>query len=261
MSTKISWTDESWNPTTGCTHVSDGCRNCYAEAISLRYGWSTKPWTKTNETENVKLHYERLKKPYGWKKPRMIFVNSMSDLFHERISDDYILEVFKVMKNLPRHTFQVLTKRPERAASWSGPWQENIWMGVSVESASEAHRIETMRFCPSRVRFISYEPALGPLESVNLTGYHWLIVGGESGPRFRPMDMSWARQARDLCQRYGLAFFFKQQSGLQPGFKPYLEEGNGSRWEWHQYPNERIPPIYIGRVENVAYRESLSEIL
>src|SRR5918911_4833345 len=122
MSTAISWTNETWNPATGCSRVSDGCRYCYAEALSLRRGWSTKPWTHNNARENVLLHHDRLRKPYTWKKPRMVFVNSMSDLFHEVIPDEFIAQVFAVMADLPRHTFQVLTKRPERAAAWAGPW-------------------------------------------------------------------------------------------------------------------------------------------
>src|SRR5918911_572945 len=182
MSTAISWTNETWNPATGCSRVSDGCRYCYAEALSLRRGWSTKPWTHNNARENVLLHHDRLRKPYTWKTPRMVFVNSMSDLFHELIPDEFIAQVFAVMADLPRHTFQVLTKRPERAAAWPGPWAPNIWMGTSVEDRRVLPRVDELRACAARLRFLSCEPLLGDLGPLDLTGIHWVIVGGESGP-------------------------------------------------------------------------------
>lgn len=246
--TKIAWTDATWNPATGCSRVSDGCRNCYAETLSLRRGWSKKPWTAVNAKYNVVLHPERLRKPYSWKGSQRVFVNSMSDLFHELIPDDFIAKVFHVMNDFPQHTFQILTKRPERAAAWSGPWGDNIWQGVSVEDAKTANRIDVLRKCKAQTLFISYEPALGSLGDIDLTGYRWLIVGGESGPGFRKMDMAWAREARDLCQKYGLAFFFKQDSAFRTETRPWLIEPDGSRWHWQQYPNTTIEaPRFIER--------------
>lgn len=236
MATLISWTDETWNPTTGCSRVSEGCRHCYAETLSLKYGWSTKPWTAVNAKGNIILHPDRLKKPYSWKGSKRIFVNSMSDLFHDLIPDDFIAQVFRVMNALPQHNFQILTKRAERAAAWLGPWTENIWMGTSVESRHEAHRIESLRSCKARILFISYEPALAPLGEVDLSGYHWLIVGGESGPGYRKMSMAWAREARDLCKKYGLAFYFKQDSGPKTETRPWLIESDGTQIVCQEYP-------------------------
>ncbi len=242
MSTIISWTNETWNPTTGCSRFSEGCRNCYAERLSLKYKWSSKPWTFANSKLNVRLHPDRLRKPYTWKGPKRVFVNSMSDLFHEQIPDEYIARVFDVMVDLPRHTFQILTKRAERAAAWEGPWPSNIWMGVSVEDAKNAGRIDVLRSCKAQVKFISYEPALGPLGNVNLSGFDWLIVGGESGPGFRKMETRWAQEALALCEKYGLAFFFKQDSGHRNEMRPWLIDKEGGRWQWQQYPDQRTQP-------------------
>lgn len=242
----ISWTKVTWNPVHGCHKVSEGCRNCYAETLSLRRGWTTKPWTKPNAPDNVMLKAHKLREPYRLKEPSRIFVNSMSDLFHRLVPDDYIAQVFQVMVDLPQHTFQVLTKRPQRAAAWDGPWPANVWMGVSVEDHRVTDRIDALRYCPARVKFISYEPALGPLGDVDLTGYHWLIVGGESGPGHRDLDMAWARHARDLAVRDGLAFFFKQDSGYRTELRPWLVEEDGSRWHWEQFPCEMTPPWRVG---------------
>ncbi len=240
--TKISWTNETWNPVTGCSKVSEGCKFCYAERISLMRGWSPKPWTKENAPVNVRLHPERLRKPYTYKKPSMVFVNSMSDLFHELVPDDFVAKVFEVMVDLPQHTFQILTKRPERAASWPGPWPTNVWMGTSIENARWAGRIDAIRRCGAAVRFISFEPLLGPIGRVDLSGIHWAIVGGESGPNFRPMDMAWARDLRDQCLAQGVAFFFKQDSGYRTELRPWLVEEDGSCFEWHQYPGRLTKP-------------------
>ncbi len=215
MSTRISWTDETWNPTTGCSRVSEGCRFCYAEALSLRFGWSKKPWTHKNAPENIILHPERLNKPRTWKTPRRVFVNSMSDLFHELIPDGFIAQVFDIMNEFPQHTFQVLTKRPERAAAWRGPWTANIWVGTSIEDRHVLHRIDALRQCKAHVRFLSFEPLLGPIGDIDLTGIHWVIVGGESGPHYRTMDHGWVRKIRDQCVAHGIAFFFKQSAAPQ----------------------------------------------
>jgi protein gp37 len=241
MGTKIRWTNETWNPTTGCSRVSAGCKHCYAEHISLRFGFSKKPWTARNAKENVVLHPERLRKPYGWRAPKRVFVNSMSDLFHEAIPDDYIRDVFEVMADLPQHTFQVLTKRPERAASWEGPWTPNIWMGTSVEDRRVLARVDQLRCCSAAIRFISAEPLLGPLEALNLDGIDWVIVGGESGPGYRRMDHDWACGIRDKCVESGVAFFFKQDSGPRTEMRPWLD---GMSWE--QYPGDLVPPRPTG---------------
>ncbi len=182
MGTKIGWTDQTWNPTTGCSRVSEGCRHCYAESLSLRNGWSRKPWTHNNAPENVVLHPERLRKPYSWKTPSRVFVNSMSDLFHEQVPDAFIAQVFAVMADLPQHTFQVLTKRPERAATWPGPWPANVWMGTSTENQRAAdERIPHLLRTPAAVRFISAEPLLGPLD---IAPYLWATwINGRELPK------------------------------------------------------------------------------
>lgn len=247
--TAISWTDATWNPTTGCSKVSEGCRFCYAENMSLRFGWSKKPWSAANAAENVIEHPERLRKPYSLKVPSRIFVNSMSDLFHEQVSDEFIARVFEVMADLPQHTFQVLTKRPERAATWPGPWPVNIWQGTSVEDARVLHRVDSLRRCGAQTRFLSCEPLIGPLAGLNLDGIHWVIVGGESGRHLKDgpanprwMDHAWARDIRDRCVEAGTAFFFKQSSGLRTEMGTALIEVDGSRWKWQQYPGQLSAP-------------------
>lgn len=244
--TKISWTNETWNPTTGCSRVSEGCRFCYAERLSLQFGWSKKPWTAQNEEENIVLHPARLKKLYSLKSPSRIFVNSMSDLFHAQIPDDFIAQVFDVMNDLPQHIFQVLTKRPERAAEWPGPWAHNIWMGTSIESERVLHRLDSLRECRAVTRFLSCEPLLGPLPLKDLSGIHWVIVGGESGPHMpqnpgRRMKHEWARSIRDDCLRQGVAYFFKQSSGIRTEMGTALEHEDGTLWEWRQYPGQMEP--------------------
>lgn len=183
------------------------------------------------------LHPERLRKPYSWRNPKRVFVNSMSDLFHELIPDEYIREVFAVMADLPQHTFQILTKRPERAANWHGPWAPNIWMGTSVENRRVLARIDHLRQCQAAVRFLSAEPLLGPLDSLDLDGINWVIVGGESGPGHRPMNHDWARDIRDKCVAAHVAFFFKQDSGPRTEMRPWLD---GMVWE--QYPGQLTTP-------------------
>jgi three-Cys-motif partner protein len=227
--------------------VSDGCRFCYAEALSLRYGWSKKPWTHENAQENVILHPERLNKPRIWATPRRVFVNSMSDLFHELIPDSFIAEVFGIMADLPQHTFQVLTKRPERAATWPGPWTDNIWMGTSVENRRVIHRIDAIRQCGAHIRFLSFEPLLGPIGEIDLTGIRWVIVGGESGPHYRPMDHTWVRKIRDQCVKHRIAFFFKQSAGPRSEMGAALLEEDSSVTQWRQYPNDVSPPVCVPR--------------
>ena len=246
MGTKIAWTQETWNPTTGCSRVSDGCRHCYAETLSLRFGWSKKPWTANNAAENVLLHPERLRKPYSWKQPTVVFVNSMSDLFHEQVPDDFIAQVFAVMLDTPQHTYQILTKRPERAARWVGPWPANVWMGTSVEDGRVAYRIDHLRKCAAQTRFLSCEPLIGPIPDIDLSGIHWVIVGGESGNHMRSLEnprwmrQEWARDLRDACAAQGVAYFYKQDSGPRTEMRPYLVELDGRHTSIQEYPDSRV---------------------
>lgn len=218
MPTRISWTQETWNPTVGCHKVSEGCRHCYAERIALKNGWTPKTWTQANAAENVILKPERLMQPKRVKAPTMYFVNSMSDVFHENIPDDYILKIWQVMESCPRHIFQVLTKRPERMAAWCNQYRPtpapNVWLGTSVENQRAAiQRIPHLLNTPAGKRFLSCEPLL---EAVTLHVWieklDWVIVGGESGPDFRPIDKSWARSILAQCRAAGVPFFGKQDS-------------------------------------------------
>ncbi len=206
----IEWTEATWNPVTGCTQVSPGCAHCYAMRFANRFkGVPGHPYERGFE---VQLRPERLEQPLQWSRPRRIFVNSMSDLFHEEIPDAYIRQVFDVMAEADRHTFQVLTKRPERALSLAPAlvWPRNIWLGASVENRRWTHRIDTLRQAPAAVRFLSCEPLLGPLDNLELSGIHWVITGGESGPRSRKPRPEWFRSLRDQCAEADVAFFFKQ---------------------------------------------------
>jgi protein gp37 len=232
-------------PLTGCSHVDGDCRNCYAETDSHRRQDTTKPWTAGNASENVVCRYKRLYAPYDWKEPTRCFVNSMSDLFHEMVPDAFIARVFDVMNDLPEHTFQILTKRPERAAGWPGPWGPNIWMGTSVGHARAKYRIDALRLCQAKTLFISAEPLWERLEELDLTGYHWVIVGGESGPGRRPMDQQWAREIRDECVARGIAFFFKQDSAYRSETRPYLVEPDGTCRQWQQYPDDLREPTLV----------------
>jgi protein gp37 len=209
----IEWTELTWNPTTGCDKVSAGCKFCYAEIMSRRL--QAMGVEKYADGFKVRQHESALAIPYGWKKPSMVFVNSMSDLFHKNMPLDFIQKVFKVMNECPHLIFQVLTKRGERLEeAWKHlTWTENIWMGVSVENELVAHRIDSLRKVPSAVRFLSCEPLIGPLPKLNLKGIDWVIVGGESGVHPRPMQPEWAAEIRDQCEKHDVAFFFKQWGG------------------------------------------------
>ncbi len=209
----IEWTDATWNPVTGCDKVSPGCKYCYAERFSFRLQAMGHP-RYANGT-GVTLHWDLLDTPLHWTKPRLVFVNSMSDLFHEHVSLVFINRVFETATKARQHTFQVLTKRSERLRLLGSrlPWPENVWAGVSVENADYTGRIADIRHVPAAVRFISFEPLLGPIPPVSLEGIHWVIVGGESGPHARPMDPEWARGIRDRCRAAGIPFFFKQWGG------------------------------------------------
>lgn len=292
MSTQIRWTDATWNPVTGCSKVSPGCEHCYAERLSNKQykiavadgktpeqiqhaGWTRLPWTAPNAAENVILHYDRMDAPIHWKKPKMVFVNSMSDLFHEQVPFNFIDQIFNVMNLCQNHTFQILTKRPDRVLKFQEwiadnsrmPWDKiqlpliNVWMGTSVEDQRRAdERIPLIvRQRLGSITFLSCEPLLGSInlnewlwEDYDTGGFgpngwplpddsrpsraiDWLICGGESGPGFREMDPNWARSLRDQCVASGIPFFFKQESGYR---SETGQELDGVRWE--QYPEKAV---------------------
>lgn len=212
--TGIEWTSATWNPSTGCTKVSPGCQFCYAERLSKRLCAMGVP--KYELGFQLKLHEKDLALPLKWRNPRTIFVNSMSDLCHESAPEDFIQRVFSMMVEASWHQFQVLTKRSRRLGEMAPrlPWPSNVWMGVSVENADYLHRIDDLRQTPAAVKFLSLEPLLGPLPNLNLAGIDWVIVGGESGPRSRPMRKEWVTTIRDECVRHGKLFYFKQWGGV-----------------------------------------------
>ena len=210
----IEWTESTWNPVTGCTKISPGCTNCYAERMARRLQAMGQPnYARGFE---VTLHEHVLGLPLKWKSSQVVFVNSMSDLFHEDVSTDFILRVFDVMVRAHWHVFQVLTKRSQEMMELNLelPWASNIWMGVSVETEKYIHRIDDLRQTGAAVKFLSLEPLLGPLPDLDFSGIDWVIVGGESGPRARPMDKAWVTDIRDQCQRADVPFFFKQWGGV-----------------------------------------------
>lgn len=211
----IEWTDATWNPVRGCTKVSPGCKHCYAERFSERFRGV--PGHPFENGFDLQLIPKALELPLRWRTSRLIFVNSMSDLFHEDVPDDYIARVFEVMRFAHWHQFQVLTKRAERLAELGKMLNvpANVWIGVSVEGADYTWRIDHLRSVPAPLRFLSVEPLLAPVGRLNLDGVHWVIVGGESGPRARPMEASWVRDVRNQCKREGVPFFFKQWGGVR----------------------------------------------
>jgi len=247
--TSIEWTDATWNPTTGCTKVSAGCEHCYAERLALgrlrkRY-LAHKPADNTAANRRdpfaVRLWEHRIDQPRAWADRRMIFVNSMSDLFHNDIPEPFLRRVFQVMLDVPRHIYQLLTKRPARAQRF---WKRNrdlfsnreipghIWIGTSVEDQQVAYRIAQLKDVPAKTRFLSCEPLIGPLGLDDLDGIHWVIAGGESGPEFRAMAIDWVRKIRNQCTKEGVPFFFKQWGGLTP-------KAGGRRLDgrlWNEYP-------------------------
>lgn len=231
----IEWTEATWNPVTGCTEVSPGCAHCYAKTFAERFrGVPGHPYENGFD---LQLRPERLSQPLRWKKPRTIFVNSMSDLFHEDVPDEYIQQVFDVMKSAGHHRFQVLTKRSERLAELapSLPWPENVWMGVSVENQRFADRVDDLRQVRASVRFLSCEPLLGPLD-LDLTRIDWVIAGGESGPGARPMQLEWVLSLRDQCAAASVPFFFKQwgahnEYGRRVGKKRSGRSLEGIQWD------------------------------
>ena len=231
MSTRstIEWTEATWNPVTGCTKISPGCKHCYAERMASRL----KEMGLRNYANGFELtlHEHMLRKPLSWKKPQMIFVNSMSDLFHDAVPVPFIERVFNVMQRASWHQFQVLTKRAERLLKLSTEleWSDNVWMGVSIENNDYQFRVDLLRQSEARFKFLSLEPLLGPLPNLELTGIDWVIVGGESGPGARPMEEDWVRQIRDNCVSSGVPFFFKQWGGVNK--KRTGRELEGRTWD------------------------------
>jgi protein gp37 len=224
--TSIEWTDATWNPVAGCTVLSPGCTNCYAMRMAARLdamglqkyrGLTRKSGSRAVWTGRVRLDRDALSVPTKWRKPRRIFVNSMSDLFHDAVPAEFVAEVWSVMASTPWHTYQILTKRPDRMAQITAslPVLDNVWLGTSVESADYLGRIDNLRTVRAAVRFISFEPLLGSVAEANLRGIHWAIVGGESGPRSRPMLEEWVDEIEAACRESKAAFFFKQWGGVR----------------------------------------------
>ena len=232
LGSSIEWTEATWNPLTGCTKVSPGCKHCYAERMAKRLQGMGHPSYENGF--RLTLHERLLTLPLEWKRPRTIFVNSMSDLFHRDVPVEFIERVFDTMTQAPQHRFQVLTKRPERAAELSPslPWPRNVWLGTSVETSKYFGRIDELRNCQAQVRFLSLEPLLGPMTGIELEAIDWVIVGGESGPGARPMDPAWVVEIRDTCLANNVSFFFKQWGGVQKKRAGRLLEGR----TWDQMP-------------------------
>lgn len=238
MSTKsgIEWTEATWNPLTGCTKISPGCKHCYAERMSMRLQAMGQP--NYVNGFSLTLHENTLDVPLRWKKPRVVFVNSMSDLFHEEVPVQFIQRVFTVMRQANWHVFQVLTKRSDRLLALDSvlDWTPNIWMGVSVENDEMSFRVDQLRQTRAQCKFLSLEPLLGPLPNLNLQGIDWVIVGGESGPKARPMLETWVTDVRDQCSNSGIAFFFKQWGGTNRKKRGRLLEGK----TWNEIPQVSI---------------------
>ncbi len=245
---EIEWTDATWNPVTGCTKVGPGCDHCYAERFAER--WRGVPGHPYEQGFDLRLWPSRLQQPFLWKRPRMIFVNSMSDLFHKDVDRAYIDQVFEAMELADWHVFQVLTKRSSLMRNYvktrynGGPVPAHIWLGVSVEDAAHVSRIGHLKDVNSDARFVSFEPLLGPIDEVDLRGVAWAIVGGESGPGARPMRPAWARRLRDICERDGVAFFFKQWGGARPKSGGRLLDGE----EWNGFPTHVVPPKILEKI-------------
>ncbi len=248
LKTGIEWTNATWNPMTGCTQISAGCDHCYAKVVAERR--TREVYLRQLPVKDTVAHRqdpfaprfwpERLRLPLSWKEPKRVFVNSMSDVFHAHFTFDMIRKVFDTMNEATHHEFQVLTKRPERAARLAARlhWTDNIWIGTSIEHMDVARRADALREIPATVRFISAEPLLGPLDQLDLTGVHWVIGGGESGPGYRPPQLDWARGLRDRCVAEAVPFFWKQWGGIQPKAGGRLLDGV----EWSEYPE----PVAVG---------------
>lgn len=250
--TEIEWTDATWNPIAGCSIVTAGCTHCYAMEMAKRLeamgvekyaGLTRKAGKRTVWNGVVREDREALSIPYRWKGPRKIFVNSMSDLFHEEVSEEFILAVWQVMRDTPRHNYQILTKRPERMAKLVAAQIDdilpNVWLGTSVENADVVHRIDHLRAVPAAIRFISFEPLIGPVDLVDLLGIHWAIVGGESGKAARPIRKEWIDEIHEQCLKAGTAFFFKQWGTWGEDNKRRSKKANGREYlgrTWNEMP-------------------------
>ena len=242
----IEWTEATWNPVTGCTKISPGCKFCYAERMALRLKAMRQP--RYRDGFKVTLQDDLVELPLRWREPRMIFVNSMSDMFHRDIPVEFIQRCFETMRIAKQHTFQILTKRPERVVELVSdlPWPSNIWMGTSVESADYTDRIHELQKVPAKVRFLSVEPLLGPIPQLPVRGIGWVIVGGESGPGARAMEADWVRQIRDRCIHYGVPFFFKQWGGVQKSRTGRTLDGR----TWDDFPRQSVNEKSTGEKES-----------
>jgi protein gp37 len=249
--TAIEWTDATWNPVTGCTKISAGCDNCYAERLSERFRGV--PGHPFEHGFDLQLRPERLEQPLHWREPRMIFVNSMSDLFHKQVPFKYVDRVFETMERADWHQFQILTKRSSRLRDYvntrypgdSAP--RHIWLGISVEDGTKKSRIRHLQEANAGIRFLSIEPLIGPMGSIALKGVHWVIVGGESGPHARPMEIEWVREIRDQCKSAKVPFFFKQWGGLRPKSGGRALDGR----EWNEWPK----PKRLARIRMINGRQ------
>jgi protein gp37 len=237
----IEWTESTWNPITGCTKISPGCKHCYAETFAER--WRGTPHHPYEQGFDLRIWPDRLGLPHAWKKPRTIFVNSMSDLFHKDVPLAFIIDIFASMNRADWHTYQILTKRSERLLELDRhlPWDSHIWMGVSVENEDYAFRIDHLRETRSKVKFLSLEPLLGPMPNLKLKYIDWVIVGGESGLRARPMDPNWVFDIRDQCLTAKVPFFFKQWGGLHKKRAGRILEGK----TWDQMPERKMATAIV----------------
>ena len=230
---KIEWTGKTWNPTTGCNKVGPGCKHCYAEIMAKRLHKMGQ--AKYKNKFQLTMHSSELDKPKGWKKPTLVFVNSMSDLFHKSVTDDFIVKVMETIKSTPQHTYQILTKRSDRLPVFEkviGQYPDTVWLGVSIENNDYLYRADDLRKTNAKIKFLSLEPLLGPLPDLDLTGINWVIVGGESGPGARPMDKAWVEDIQVKCQNAKVPFFFKQWGGVNK--KKAGSKLNGK--EYKEYP-------------------------
>lgn len=245
--TSIEWTETTWNPVRGCTRVSAGCGNCYAERIAARFSGPSLAFAGVAKntpsgprwTNKVICVEEKLSDPYHWKKPRTVFVNSMSDLFHGDVPIEFLGRVFHVMRDCPQHTFQILTKRSRNLVEIDQylRWPQNVWIGVSVENHDNTHRIDDLRKTAARTKFLSLEPLLGPLSNLNFEGIDWVIVGGESGPGARAMQVEWVREIREQCVGQDVALFFKQWGGTNKKETGRILDGR----TWDEFPTNHTP--------------------
>ena len=252
MATGIEWTDTTWNPTTGCRKVSPGCDHCYAAALAKRLKAIGNPRYQKDGPDGpgfgVSLHWDKIDEPRKWRTPRRVFVNSMSDLFHSEVPKKFIARVFEAMEACRDHQFQILTKRPRRMSRIvnelykTGAAPLNIWLGTSIESDQYVWRADCLREANAAVRFLSLEPLLGPVPSLDYQGIDWIIVGGESGPRHRRIEAEWVRDIRDRCKAQRIAFFFKQWGGRTPKARGRLLDGE----TWNEFPSIFLPLLVVG---------------